>query len=298
MLAVGLASAQTPGSSPAPAGQSPFEASFLFMDLKRSTSTIASQDLSQTGLADVPVRVMLITDTAAAINPNDLLTSATASTSYFRLWGAEANFRRTVWWIGGFSCDVLAGFRNLNLDETLNLTGDFTFQDFNAGETTPFATDPRTMHMSTLDTAQSHDQFYGAQVGASFSWHCYRVTVDGLAKFAVGGTAEQVTLGGVTNLDAGFVESTGTAGFVPRPATTLPGGLLSANAITTRDRTKISVLPELKASLGYQITPNFRAFIAWDFLWWTNVAVISNQTAADIKDFWVQGLDFGVQLRF
>jgi hypothetical protein len=275
-----------------------FEANYLFMDLKRSQSTIASQDLSQTGLANVPPRAILITDAASGINPNDLLTSTTTSTSYFRLWGIEGNLRRTVWWFGGFSFDVLAGFRYLSLDETLNLTGDFTFQDFNAGETTPFVSDPRTMHMSTLDTAQTHDQFYGAQVGASFCWHWYRISLDGFAKFAVGGTAEQTTLGGVTNIDGGFVESTTGAGFVPRPATTLQGGLLSTNPITSTSRTRLSVMPEWKASLGYQITPNFRVYIAYDFLWWSNVAVISNQTAADTKDFWVQGLDFGVQLRF
>jgi hypothetical protein len=272
-----------------------FEANYLFMDLKRSRSTISSQDLSQTGLDGIPARALLITDTT--INPNDILTSTTTSSSYFRLWGIEGNFRRTVWWIGGFSFDLLAGFRYLSLDETLNLTGDFTFQDFNAGETTPFATDPRTLHMSTLDTAQAHDQFYGAQVGASFCYHCYRVTVDGFAKFAVGGTAEQTTVGGVTNIDAGIVETAGT-GFAPRPATTLQGGLLSANAITKSSRTRISVMPEWKASLGYQVTPNFRVYIAYDFLWWSNAAVISNQTATEIKDFWVQGVDFGVQLRF
>jgi hypothetical protein len=277
-----------------------FEASFLFLDFKRSTSTVLNEDLSQTGLVGVPVPVTLIIDAPSAINPNDLLTSQITSTSYFRLWGVEGNFRRTVWWIGGLSFDVLAGFRHLNLDETLNLNGDFTFQDFNAGETTAFPTDPRTLNATTLDTVQTHDQFYGAQVGASFSWHCYRVTVDGLAKFAVGGTSEQETSGGMTNLGAGFVESTTGPGFVARPATSLPGGLLSANAITSRSRTRISVLPELKASLGYQVTPNLRAFIAYDFLWWTNVAIISSETTGTFgtKDVWFQGVDFGVQLRF
>jgi hypothetical protein len=152
--------------------------------------------------------------------------------------------------------------------------------------------------MTTLDTAEAHNQFYGAQVGASFAWHWYRVSLDGFAKFAVGGTAQQVTLGGVTNLDAGLFESATGSGFVSRPATTLQGGLLSTNAITRSTRTRISVMPEWKASLGYQITPNFRAYVAYDFLWWNNVAVISNQTASNLIDFWVQGVDFGVQLRF
>jgi len=49
------------------------------------------------------------------------------------------------------------------------------------------------------------------------------------------------------------------------------------------------------------VTPNFRAFIGYNFIWWTNVAVVGDQTSMSTtgsRDIWFQGLYFGVQLRF
>ncbi len=280
-----------------------FEASFLFLDQKRGFSATGTQDVGLAGIVGIPPRVLvnLPVDTPPDLDPGDLLTSITTGTSYFRLWGIEANFRRTVWWIGGLSFDVLAGFRNMNMDETVTLGGDFTFTEPNPDETTAGPEDGRTVHMSTVDTLQTHNQFYGGQVGASFCWHFYRLTLDGTAKFAVGGMAQQITSGGQTNVDAGLIEPSIGAPFVLRPAATLPGGLLSSTPMTTTNRNRISVLPELRADLGYQVTPNFRVFIGYNFIWWTNVAVVGDQTSMSTtgtRDIWFQGLDFGVQLRF
>jgi len=280
-----------------------FEAIFLYLDLKRSTSAVATKDLSTGIPAGTPGNVVsLIADQGSAINTGDLLTSAITNTSYFRMWGLEGNFRRTVWWIGGFSFDAIAGFRYLNLDETINATGDFTFQDFNAGEPGGLVSpaDPRTTHMSTLDTAQAHNQFYGAQVGVSFCWHCYRLTMDGSAKFAVGGNSQQVTTGGLTTLDAGVFENMMGTGFVTRPAATLPGGALLASPLTSTNRIRVSVIPEWRASVGYQVTDNLNAFVGYNFLWWSNLASVGGLGIGSVgtKDAWYQGLDFGVLFRF
>jgi hypothetical protein len=280
-----------------------FEASFLYLDMKRGFSAIGTQDVGIAGITAIPPRVVvnLPIDPPGDLDPGDLLTSITTGSSTFRLWGAEANFRRTVWWFGGFAFDVLAGFRQLNLDETVTLGGDFTFMEPSPDETTPGPEDGRTLHMRTVDTLQTHNQFYGGQVGASFAWHFYRVTLDGLAKFAVGGLTQQITSGGQTFVDAGLIEPSPGAGFLFRPAATLPGGLISSTPMTTTNRTRLSVLPELRASLGYQVTPNIRGFIGYNFIWMTNVAIVGDQTSTSTtgtRDIWFQGLDFGVQLRF
>ncbi len=279
------------------------EAGFLYLDQKRSFSAASTQDAFQAGIANIPTRVVtnLPVDTGMDLDPGDLLTSITTGTSYFRLWGIEANFRRTVWWIGGLSVDVLAGFRNMQLDETVSLTGDFTFMEPNPDEAAPGPEDGRTVHMSTLDTIECHNQFYGGQVGASFTWHCYRLTVDGLAKFAVGGINQQITAGGLTMQSAGLIEPTVGAALVPRPAATLPGGILTSTPLTTVNRMRVSVMPELRASLGYQVTNNVNAFIGYNFIWWTNVAIPGDQSSTSTsgsRDIWFQGLDFGVLVKF
>jgi len=281
-----------------------FEASFLFLDLKRSFSAASTQDAFQAGVGNIPARIVanLPVDTGMDLDPGDLLTSITTGTSYFRLWGIEANFRRTVWWIGGISVDLLAGFRNMQLDETVSVAGDFTFSEPNPDETTgPTVEDGRTVHMSTLDTIETHNQFYGGQVGASFTWHFYRLTVDGLAKFAVGGNNQQITAGGQTFQSAGLIEPTIGAPLVARPATTLPGGILTSTPLTTTNRMRVSVMPELRASLGYQVTNNLNAFVGYNFIWWNNVAIPADQSSTSTsgsREIWFQGLDFGVLLKF
>jgi Putative beta barrel porin-7 (BBP7) len=152
-----------------------------------------------------------------------------------------------------------------------------------------------------VDLLETHDQFYGAQVGASFCWHFYRITLDGSAKFAVGGTAQQIRSGGQTNVDAGFIEPSPGAPLVLRPANTLPGGLISSTPMTTTNRTRLSVLPEWRADLGYQITPNILAYIGYNFMWWSNVAIVGDQSSSSTtgtRDVWFQGLDFGVQVKY
>src|SRR5438105_4817147 len=184
------------------------EASFLYLDQKRSFSSTGILDVFSAGTMGIPPRVLvnLPVDTGSDVDPGDLLTTTTSGNSYFRLWGVEANLRRTIWFIGGFSFDALVGFRNMQLDETVSVNGDFTFSEPNPDESSPGPEDGRTVHMSTVDLLQTHDQFYGGQVGASFCYHCYRITVDGTAKFAVGGTAQQISTGGQTFQSAGLIE--------------------------------------------------------------------------------------------
>src|SRR5947209_3696325 len=195
------------------------EASFLFLDQKRSFSSTGTLDVFSAGTMGIPPRVLvnLPVDSGSDVDPGDLLTTTTTGSSYFRLWGVEANLRRTIWFIGGFSFDALVGFRYMQLDETVSVNGDFTFSEPNPDEATPGPEDGRTVHMSTVDLLQTHDQFYGGQVGASFCYHCYRITVDGTAKFAVGGTAQQISTGGQTFQSAGLIEPSVGAPLVLRP---------------------------------------------------------------------------------
>jgi len=64
---------------------------------------------------------------------------------------------------------------------------------------------------------------------------------------------------------------------------------------------RLSVMPEWRADIGYQITPNFRAYVGYNFIWWSNVAIVGDQSSMSTtgtRDIWFQGLDFGVQLKF
>src|SRR5262249_5589131 len=105
------------------------------------------------------------------------------------------------------------------------------------------------------------------------------------------------------------------------------GGLLAlpgAN-IGRFDHNAFSVVPEITVNLGCQVTRHLRTFVGYNFLYWTNVIRPGDQIDpfVDIarvpnfvppgtplspivrptvlfkqSDFWVQGINFGVELRW
>ena len=85
-------------------------------------------------------------------------------------------------------------------------------------------------------------------------------------------------------------------------------------------RNVFSVVPEMGLNLGYQLTDHVRLFAGYNFLYWSNVVrpgsqinpvinpnLLPNGTgvgpaqpsfAFNGSSFWVQGVTFGIELRF
>jgi hypothetical protein len=130
---------------------------------------------------------------------------------------------------------------------------------------------------------------------------------------------------GVTDED---IDINGTTVIAPpgRPVVVANGGLLALPSNIGRfDRNRFAVVPEVDLNVGYQITPYVRAFVGYTFLYWSNVArpgdqidrvinpaqlpttpVTGAQTFGPARpapllrdtDFWAQGINFGVEVRF
>ncbi len=110
-----------------------------------------------------------------------------------------------------------------------------------------------------------------------------------------------MTAGGVTTVTAGnvYTQPTNIGNF-------------------SRDR--FSVVPEISAKLGYQIAPNIRAFVGYDFIYWTGVTRPGNAIDTSINpsqanggvlvgparpapqfnasDYWVHGVTIGAKSAF
>jgi Putative beta barrel porin-7 (BBP7) len=235
-----------------------------------------------------------------------------------RFWGAEANYRDNVYTscICGNSLrvDLLAGFRYLNLDESLTMTEDVVRLTTNP----MFPDEVAGTHVVNNESFSTYNNFYGGQIGAIGSYRWNKWTADLRTTVALGTTDEQLKVNGtqVRTIPGG-------------PTLVLPGGLLALPTNSgTFTRNVFSVVPEVGLNIGYQVTEHWRAFIGYDFLYWSNVIRPGDQIdrVIDINniprfvnvpagtipavfpprpaplfnetDFWAQGVNFGVEFRW
>jgi hypothetical protein len=221
-----------------------------------------------------------------------------------RLQGYEANLLCNLCCSCNWSLDCLAGFRYLDLDEGLGITENLTVL--------PSVPLIGGTQFVVQDHFNTHNQFYGGQLGLRGQvWQGCFFAVANL-KCALGDSQQGVDI-------AGFTTITPPGG----PATTQSGGLLalpSNGGHFFGDR--FAVVPEGSLVLGYQVTEHVSLTVGYTFLYWSNVARPGDQIDRGLNpaalplngapptptsrpafllqdsDFWVQGLTFGLELRF
>jgi hypothetical protein len=203
-----------------------------------------------------------------------------------------------------YRVDLIGGFRYLDLREGVGIT-----EDSHVLATSPAFTGD---NISSFDQFDTHDQFYGAQIGVRAEVQRNRLFANITGKVALGDTHQSVDISGATSLTT------------PGGATTVsPGGLLALPSnIGHYSRDEFSVVPEGSFNIGYQATNNLRFYVGYTILYWSGVArpddAISLQVnstrvptslvppsgpAAPLfnfrsSDFWAQGVNFGVELLF
>ncbi len=224
------------------------------------------------------------------------------------LWGIDINLRKAICrdCTGGHGW--FAGYRHLNLTETLSITEFIT-------ATGSQAPDPVGTQVVVNDTFQTRNRFHGPQFGW---WNQRRFGIFDLdTRFGLSmGVTNQIV-----NI-SGFQQRTrpgeDTQNFV--------GGLLAAGPnIGEFSRNTFSVVPEVTFNLGVFVTPNLRVYAGYNFLYWSNVvrpgdqidrvidltnipnpppgvtpSRMSNRPQPTFRqsDYWAQGVQFGLELRW
>ncbi len=227
-----------------------------------------------------------------------------------QLWGAELNVRRQICCGCNYRFDVLAGYRFLNLRESLNIT-----EDLVALRAVPASGTAVGDHIVVTDHFGTRNTFNGGQLGVAGEWRTGRLFVGGRVQVALGNVHQVININGSTTI---------TPADPTLPVQHFGSGLLalSSNSGTfTRDR--FAVLPEVGLQVGYQLTDHLRAFVAYNFLYLSNVVRPGDQidrvlntnlippfTAAApagpvhpvvpfrTTDFWAQGVSFGLEYRY
>jgi hypothetical protein len=198
-------------------------------------------------------------------------------------------------WRWGF----LGGFRYLNLKESLGISEDFT----DLGTVV-------TRHQLT-DSFNTSNNFYGGQLGTMLTLKRGPWSIDVKTKVALGSTNQSVHISGSE------VDTSLNTGAQVR----FNSGLLALPTNSGRfGRNVFSVVPEVGVNIGYQVCENLRLFVGYDFLFWSNVARPGAQIDTTLNttqqsggtlvgparpafafhnsDYWAQGINFGLELRY
>jgi hypothetical protein len=260
--------------------------------------------------------VLALTPNALVVAAPGVATGTVATAATARFSGAEAN----LWWnlaeCDWYSVNLFAGFRYLDLDESLTIYQSSTSV---AGFTTPGVTVPAGGNVLLMDRFRTRNQFYGGQIGATFEARHGCFFADFTPRIGFGPNHESVNIDGST---------TGGGG---QP---VPGGLLAVGSTggpdgrtgnNGKDVTNyFALMTELGSRIGIQVTKGMRISVGYNFLYLNNVARPGNQvdttvnprlvpvSAAfgtlsgprapnptfDREAFWAHGVSFSVELMY
>lgn len=156
--------------------------------------------------------------------------------------------------------DWTVGYRNMMLDDELVFTDNLT------SLTTPAGT------LNLRESFETENRFQGLEFGIVREIPFGRWWFESVSKIAVGNNAQRVRIAGTTRLvEAGVAD-------------TFEGGLLAQRSnIGMYERDRLSVVPELGATLGFHVTPRFSLTAGYTFVYFSNVVRAGDQIDTDIN---------------
>jgi hypothetical protein len=222
------------------------------------------------------------------------------------LWGAEANLTAGLASSDQFHLTALGGFRFLKLDDELT-----------AGEQFHVAPSVPGFGGSSVvlrDGFRTVNRFWGGQVGLEAGAQFARLTLDFRGKIALGQMHQGADVSGTTDV------------LRPDGSTAIfRGGLFALRSNGgPHQRDELAFVPEVGVNVGWQLTGHVKLYAGYSFLWVSAVArageqidPVVNVTQFPIRsgpaplvgparpafpfngtDFWAQGLNFGLELRY
>lgn len=238
-------------------------------------------------------------------------------TSSNRLWGAEANAALGLVRNDSLRITGLVGFRYLDMLEQFEST--ITSSALATGPGNNNVIFGGAAHLApagviVTDAFQTRNQFYGGQIGARADYTLGRIYAGAAVRVALGDTHQVIDNAGVSSL---------TMNGVPA-VTSAYGRLVGPTNAGSFSADTFSVVPEVELKAGVRIVGGLKAFVGYNFLYWSGVVRPGNEisTVVDTRpfptsviyqpsatpavpavsftrsDFWAHGINFGLQLDF
>lgn len=240
------------------------------------------------------------------LNPSPqfgFFTGTVTVASSSQLWGAGADVVGNLFRTPAWSLDLLGGFRYLDLLEGLTILG------------TGLGDFPSGVENSFIDQFNTCNQYYGGEFGGRLGYRSGRLSLDAVAKVALGINHEVVNINGsFTQVGAALGSAQGT----------FPGGVFTQTSNNGRRvHDPFAVVPQVQVKAGYAILPRLTATVGYDFLYWSQVVRPGNQIDHSVNltqsltqgggslvgpsnpaplfnhtDFFAHGISFGLELKY
>lgn len=236
-----------------------------------------------------------------------------------RFYGWDGNFVFPWFTDGELKLDLLVGVRNLYLSEDLNIQQHSILLPGGAGGFVGNPVIPPAQY-DIIDRFQTRNEYWGGQIGARGEYRSGRFFANATGKLAFGAMHEVLSIDGVTRLsNAPAVPATN---FAPVGA---QGGLLAlASNIGKTARDNFALVPELNLNVGVNLNNTFSLFCGYTFLYISEIARPGDQINRTVNpttvpasqafgvpvgpaaptlrfdgsEFWAQGLNFGLAVRY
>jgi hypothetical protein len=281
------------------------EGNFFFLG-KRTVNSVASS-ASFPVIARPFIDATTGAETVSLVSFPGVQSGSVASSLSSRLSGTEANFRSEWTRTASYRIDLLAGFRYLELLESLQID--------EASTVAPTVPAFGGASLTTSDFFGARNYFYGGQIGTEAVFTMNRASLGVLSKVALGSNHEIVSIFGGSTLINGPV---GTMTSVASGKLALPTN------IGRYSRDEFAVVPEVVINLGYQVTQHLKASVGYSFLYWSDVSRPGDQIDRTVNptqipgplgnsvlvgparptfafrgtDFWAQGINFGLEFSY
>jgi hypothetical protein len=228
-----------------------------------------------------------------------------------QLWGAETNLVGNLLNRPNLGIDLLTGFRFVNLGEDWNMTLASTALPGQNPALGGFPL-PAPANLSLSDSIRARNQFYGGQLGSHVELRLGKFYTHLIGKAALGAVHEVIDTRSETIIQG------------PAGNTTFTGGLpVPVVGVGRQTRGELAVVPEVNLNVGYQLRPGLRLYAGYNFLYLGDVVRpgdLSNNTVNLVpipsntllgasnptgsspvlnhSDFWAQGINFGLAVRY
>jgi hypothetical protein len=233
-----------------------------------------------------------------------IVTGNIAVTSNSKVYGNEVNLRRALYIDGCRRIDLLAGYRFFQMSEQLGVA------------TNTISIDPSIpitvgTTFNIFDSFHTRSQFNGGQLGINTQHYFGCWSLDLLAKVALGGMSQTVTISGNTVVTPpGGSQSSN------------PGGVLALPSNMGQfTRSRFAVIPEFGVNLHRQLNPCWKVNLGYTIMVVTNVVRPGDQIDLNVdprqfpppatsgpftqpsfafhdSDIWLQGLNVGLEYNY
>ncbi|HYW80602.1 MAG TPA: BBP7 family outer membrane beta-barrel protein [Thermoguttaceae bacterium] len=206
--------------------------------------------------------------------------------------------------VRSFRLDLTTGYRYYRLGDSLRINEQIVSI---AGSPSPIAVGTA---FELSDRFRADNEFNGGEIGLIAQIHRGRWSFEFLAKMAVGGNRQTLTINGQTDIT------------VPgNPTVTHAGGLLAMPSNSgTFTGSNLVVIPQFGAEVGFRVSDRLRAYVGYNLLLWAHVGRAADQIDMDLNlsqassgtlvgaadpafvyrdsNFWAQGLNVGAEFCF